>query len=56
MLENNKKPYRPENIEKDKTYWKSFEELENTPEYQAALQTEFMSSPLRDEFKDEDYE
>ncbi|WP_409480012.1 TAT-variant-translocated molybdopterin oxidoreductase [Pseudobdellovibrio sp. HCB154] len=40
-------------IERDSRYWRSFEELNNTPEFQAALQTEFMSSPLRDENKDE---
>jgi len=39
---------RPAHIVRDTTYWKSFEELNNTPEYQQALATEFMSSPLRD--------
>lgn len=40
-------------IERDRTYWKSFEDYNNTPEFQAALQTEFMSSPLRAESADE---
>jgi len=40
-------------IERDSTYWRSFEELNNTPEFQKSLQTEFMSSPLREESKDE---
>ena len=35
-------------IERDSRYWRSFEELNNTPEFQATLQTEFMSSPLRE--------
>lgn len=43
--ENNNRPV----IVKDNTYWRSFEELNNTPEFQAALTTEFMSSPLREE-------
>jgi len=48
-LENNnqEESNRPK-IERDTTYWKSFEEYNNTPEFQAALQTEFMSSPLRE--------
>lgn len=41
------------NIQRDTTYWKSFEELNNTSEFQASLQTEFMSSPLSEESKDE---
>lgn len=32
-----------------KTYWKSFEDLNNTPEFIESVQTEFMSSPLREE-------
>lgn len=40
-------------IERDSTYWRSFEELNNTPEFQKSLQTEFMSSPLREESKNE---
>lgn len=40
-------------IQRDSTYWRSFEELNNTPEFQKSLQTEFMSSPLREESKDE---
>lgn len=40
-------------IERDSRYWRSFEELNNTPEFQATLQTEFMSSPLREESKNE---
>jgi len=34
---------------RDHTYWKSFEDLNDTPEFKQALQTEFMSSPLREE-------
>lgn len=40
-------------IERDRTYWKSFEELNDTPEFRAALETEFMSSPLREEAQKE---
>lgn len=40
-------PHHPV-IERDRTYWKSFEDLNNTPEFNEALQTEFMSSPLRE--------
>ncbi len=40
-------------IERDRNFWKSFDELYDTPEYKKAVETEFMSSPLRDEFKDE---
>ena len=36
-------------IERDRRYWKSFEDLNDTPEFNQALQTEFMSSPLREE-------
>ena len=36
-------------IERDATYWRSFDELNNTPEFQKSLSTEFMSSPLRPE-------
>lgn len=47
---------RPANIERDTTYWRSFEELNNTPEFQNSLQTEFMTSPLREEYmKDGDF-
>ena len=44
-LENQNKPA----IERDRTYWKSFEDYNDTPEFKTALQTEFMSSPLREE-------
>jgi len=43
--ENNSRPQ----IERNTQYWKSFEEYNNTPEFQQSLQTEFMSSPLREE-------
>src|SRR3989344_1512884 len=36
-------------IERDRTYWRSFDDLNNTEEFQKSLQTEFMSSPLREE-------
>ncbi|MEQ1723560.1 MAG: TAT-variant-translocated molybdopterin oxidoreductase, partial [Pseudobdellovibrio sp.] len=36
-------------IERDRKYWRSFEDLNDTPEFNAALQTEFMSSPIREE-------
>lgn len=39
---------RPAHIQRDTTYWRSFEELNDTPEFQQALTTEFMSSPLRE--------
>ncbi|AGH95727.1 TAT-variant-translocated molybdopterin oxidoreductase [Pseudobdellovibrio exovorus] len=47
-----KKNNRPV-IERDRTYWKSFEDLNDTPEFRAALATEFMSSPLREESANE---
>ena len=40
-------------IERDRTYWKSLDDLNNTPEFKQALQTEFMSSPLREESANE---
>lgn len=40
---------RPKDLVRDNTYWRSFDELENTPEFQKSLSTEFMSSPLREE-------
>lgn len=40
---------RPAVIERDRTFWKSFEDLNDTPEFNEALKTEFMSSPLREE-------
>lgn len=36
-------------IERDRTYWKSFDDLNDTPEFRESLETEFMSSPIRDE-------
>ncbi len=47
-MSNNENSIRPK-IERNKNYWKSFEELNDTAEFQASLQTEFISSPLRDE-------
>ena len=53
-IENNiKSDNENRKIERDTRYWRSFEELNNTPEFQASLQTEFMSSPLREEAKDD---
>lgn len=51
VLQNDRPAHYPqaEQVKRDNTYWKSFEEYNNTPEFQAALQTEFMSSPLREE-------
>lgn len=46
---NNNRPV----IERDRTFWKSLEDLNDTPEFQEALQTEFLSSPLREESKNE---
>jgi molybdopterin-containing oxidoreductase family iron-sulfur binding subunit len=43
---NEKTADRPQ---RDRTYWRSFEDLHDTPEFNKALQTEFMSSPLREE-------
>lgn len=40
---------RPEKIERQTGIWRSFDELNNTPEFQKSLSTEFMSSPLRSE-------
>ena len=49
----NKKPDPRGSIERDRRYWKSFDDLNNTPEFNQALQTEFMSSPLREETANE---
>lgn len=49
---NNQDTSKPSNyptIERDRTYWKSFDDLNNTEEFQKSLTTEFMSSPLREE-------
>ena len=43
----------PQNVERNTQFWKSFEEKNDTPEYQKAVETEFMSSPLREETKHE---
>lgn len=54
--ETNTTEERPSNlpvIERDLTYWKSFDDLNNTPEFQKSLTTEFMSSPLRPESSSE---
>ncbi len=40
---------RPKDLVRDNTYWRSFDELNNTAEFQKSLTTEFMSSPLRAE-------
>jgi MoCo/4Fe-4S cofactor protein with predicted Tat translocation signal len=47
-----KKAARPV-IARDNTYWRSFDELNNTPEFKESLETEFMSSPLREKSKNE---
>lgn len=39
----------PEKIERDTTYWRSFDELQNSEKFQSTLATEFLSSPLRAE-------
>lgn len=44
---------RPKDLVRDNTYWRSFEELNNTAEFQKSLATEFMSSPLRAESANE---
>lgn len=49
----NKEAFRPENVERDKNYWRSFDELHETPEYKESLNTEFLSSPLRKGFENE---
>ncbi len=36
-------------IERDRTYWRSLEDLNDTPEFKQSLQTEFISSPLRED-------
>lgn len=43
-----KKAVRPV-IERNRTFWKSIEDKNDTPEFREALETEFMSSPLRAE-------
>ncbi len=43
-----KNPNQPV-IVRDRTYWRSFDDLNNTEDFQKSLQTEFISSPLRDE-------
>ncbi len=47
---NEKTSDRPQ---RDRTYWRSFEDLKDTPEFNAALQTEFLSSPLREDSEKE---
>ncbi len=44
---------RPEKIERQTGIWRSFEELNNTADFQKSLSTEFMSSPLRSESANE---
>ena len=44
---------RPTDLVRDNTYWRSFDELNNTSEFQKSLATEFMSSPLRAESAEE---
>lgn len=41
-----KKNNRPV-IERNRNYWRSFEDLNDTPEFKESLETEFLSSPLR---------
>ncbi len=43
-----KKAARPA-IERNRTFWKSIEDKNDAPEFKVALETEFMSSPLRAE-------
>ncbi len=43
-----KKAARPA-IQRNRNYWKSIEDKNDTPEFKEALETEFMSSPLRAE-------
>jgi MoCo/4Fe-4S cofactor protein with predicted Tat translocation signal len=43
-----KKAQRPV-IERNRTFWKSIEDKNDTPEFKESLETEFMSSPLRAE-------
>ena len=52
-LENQNKPVAGQEISRDRTYWKSFEDYNDTPEFKTALQTEFMSSPLREDAANE---
>ena len=55
-INNTSEESRPANlpvIERDRTYWRSFEDKENTEEFQKSLTTEFMSSPLREETSSE---
>ena len=44
---------RPENIERDTTFWRSFNELENSESFKENLNKEFLSSPLRAETANE---
>lgn len=46
--EDEKKAARPK-IERNRLYWKSLEDKNDTPEFQESLETEFISSPLRAE-------
>jgi MoCo/4Fe-4S cofactor protein with predicted Tat translocation signal len=39
----------PEKIERDPTFWRSFNELENSEQFKQTLATEFLTSPLRAE-------
>lgn len=48
-----KPAHYPKNIERNTKFWKSFDEKNNTAEFQKSVDTEFMSSPLREESKNE---
>lgn len=52
IQDNNKENNRPK-IERDHTYWRSFDDLQDTPEFRVSLETEFKSSPIREGFENE---
>ena len=51
--ENIRPAHYPKGVERNTKFWKSFDEKNDTPEYRKAVETEFMSSPLREESKNE---
>jgi MoCo/4Fe-4S cofactor protein with predicted Tat translocation signal len=53
QTENIRPAHYPKNVERNTKFWKSFDEKNDTPEYRKAVETEFMSSPLREETKNE---
>ena len=52
-IEAMKKSLRPQ-VERDERYWRSLEQWGKDPEFQKLAEQEFMSSPLREEDREDD--